>query len=117
MKCNFFSIRKLIQKGYNVFFEDDVCTIMDKPPSKQFISQVKMKRNRMFPLKMRVDLKKGDAIATVTQETYQREAKDENWLWHLRFGHLNFGGLNLLHMKEMVKGLPLIEKTDSLCEG
>ena len=43
--------------------------------------------------------------------------KDENWLWHLRFGHLNFGGLNLLHKKGMVKGLPLIEKPDSLCEG
>ena len=43
--------------------------------------------------------------------------KDENWLWHLRFGHLNLGGLNLLHRKGMVKGLPLIEKPNSLCEG
>ena len=34
MKCNLLSIGQLIQKGYNVFFEDDVCTIMDKPPSK-----------------------------------------------------------------------------------
>ena len=29
----------------------------------------------------------------------------------------NFGGLNLLHRKGMLKGLPLIEKPDSLCEG
>ena len=32
-------------------------------------------------------------------------------------GNLNFGGLNLLHRKGMVRGLPLIEKPDSLCEG
>ena len=90
---------------------------MDKPPKNKFITQVKMTRNRMFPLKMRADLKKGDAIAAMTKETFQREAKDENWLWHLRFRHLNFGGLNLLHRKGMVKRLPLTEKLDILCEG
>ena len=58
MKYNLLSIGQLIQKGYNVFFEDDVCIIMDKPPSKQCIAQVKMTRNRMFPLKMRANLKK-----------------------------------------------------------
>ena len=53
----------------------------------------------MFPLKMREDLRKRDEMAAVTQETFQRKEKDENWLWHLRFEHLNFGGLNLLHKK------------------
>ena len=117
MKCNLLSIRQLVQKGYNVFFEDDVCTIMDKPPSKQCIAEVKMTRNRMFPLRMRADLKNEEKIAAVAKEAIQSEPKDENWLWHLRFGHLNFGGLNLLNRKGMVSGLPLREKPDSLCEG
>ncbi|KAE8683276.1 TMV resistance protein N-like [Hibiscus syriacus] len=43
--------------------------------------------------------------------------KDASWLWHLRFGHLNFGGLELLSKKEMVKGLPHINHPDQLCEG
>ena len=34
MKCNLLSIGQLSQKGYNVFFEDDVCTLMDIPPIK-----------------------------------------------------------------------------------
>ena len=38
-------------------------------------------------------------------------------MWHFRFGHLNFGGLKLLHTKNMVKGLPLIDKPKSFCEG
>jgi len=54
---------------------------------------------------------------TITQMNFQAEVKDENCLWHLRFCHLNFGGLNLLHKKGMVKGFPLIEKLDRLCEG
>ena len=82
---------------------------MDKPPSKQCIVEVKMTRNRMFPLRMRADLKNEEEIA-VAQEAFQSEPKDDNWLWHLRFGHLNFGGLNLLNRKGMVRGFPLIEK-------
>eukprot|EP00253_Pinus_taeda_P014808 PITA_14808 len=124
LKCNLLSIGQLIDKGYNVFFKDDTCTIRDIPPSKKIIAQVQMTSNRMFPLKLRVDLKEGRTIAAegrtiaaVTQEVFQEQVKDENWLWHLRFGHLNFGGLNLLHKKGMVRGLPLIEKPDSLCEG
>ena len=55
--------------------------------------------NRMFPLRMRANLKNGEEMVAVTQEAFQREAKYENWLWHLRFGHLNFGGLNLFNRK------------------
>ena len=76
-----------------------------------------MTRNRMFPLRIRAYLKNKEVIAAVTQEAFQSVPKDENWLWNLRFGHLNFGGLNLLSRKGMVRGLPLIEKPDSLCEG
>ena len=75
MKCNLLIIGQIIQKGYNVFFEDDVCTIMDIPPSKQRIAQMKMTRNIMFPLKMRADLKKGVAMVAVTQRTFQREVR------------------------------------------
>eukprot|EP00253_Pinus_taeda_P025032 PITA_25032 len=117
MKCNLLSIGQLVQKGYNVFFVNDVCTIMDRAPNKRCISEVKMTRNRMFPLRIRADLKNKEVIAAVTQEAFQSMPKNENWLCNLRFGHLNFGGLNLLSRKGMVKGLPLIEKPYSLCEG
>ena len=34
MRCNLLSIGQLVQKGYNVYFVNDVCTIMDIAPSK-----------------------------------------------------------------------------------
>ncbi|GKV41340.1 hypothetical protein SLEP1_g48885 [Rubroshorea leprosula] len=36
---------------------------------------------------------------------------------HLRFGHMNFGGLKATTSKRMVKGLPLVNQPDQLCEG
>eukprot|EP00253_Pinus_taeda_P024649 PITA_24649 len=117
MRCNLLSIGQLVHKGYNFKFKNDVCTIMDIAPSKRCIAEVKMTRNRMFPLRIRADLKNKEVIAAVIQEAFQSVPKDENWLWHLRFGHLNFGGLNLLSRKGMVRGLPLIEKPDSVFEG
>jgi len=41
---------------------------------------------------------------------------DASWLWHLRFGHLNFGSLSLIK-QNMVRGLPFINHLDQLCEG
>ncbi|MCI36443.1 copia-type polyprotein, partial [Trifolium medium] len=40
-----------------------------------------------------------------------------NWLWNLRFGHLNFKYLNQLVNKEMVAGLPKITMPDKICDG
>jgi len=108
-----------------------MCTILDRPPRRQLIPKVQMTNNRMFPLKLKSNLQKEGAQAqlpmnsqedarknaAIIQVNFQAEVKDKKWFWHLSFGHLNFGGLNLLHRKGMVKGLPLIEKPDILCEG
>lgn len=40
LKCNLLSIGQLVNKGYNVFCKDDVCTIMDIPPSMKVIAEV-----------------------------------------------------------------------------
>ena len=119
-----------MQKGYNVFFKNYVCAILDKPPGRQLIAKFHMTNNRMFPLKLRSDLKEEGAqaqlsmnsqkdrnVGAITQENFQAEIKDENWLWHFLFGHLNFGGLNVLNRKCMVNGLPFVEKSNILFEG
>ena len=38
LKCNLLSIGQLVNKGYNVFFKNDVCKIMDIPPSNRVIA-------------------------------------------------------------------------------
>ncbi|OMO52806.1 Integrase, catalytic core [Corchorus capsularis] len=39
---------------------------------------------------------------------FSAQLVDEAWLWHFRYGHLNFGGLKTLQQKNMVNGLPQI---------
>jgi len=41
---------------------------------------------------------------------------NESWLWHLRFGHLNFQSLENLSKRNLVNGLPHIHHPDQLCE-
>lgn len=42
---------------------------------------------------------------------------DQSQFWHLRYGHLNIKGLQLLKQKNMVIGLPEIEAKTQVCEG
>jgi len=63
----------------------------------------------MFPLVMRNDL-------SGSLNSYKDGSLDESWLWHFRYGHLHFGGLDILQKKQMVKGLPFIQQPGSSCE-
>jgi len=53
LRCNLISVGQLLEKGYQVYFKNKVCTIFDKLPNKQLIARVEMTKNRMFPLIMR----------------------------------------------------------------
>jgi len=40
LKHNLISMGQLMQKGYNVFFKNGECTILDESPRKQLIAKV-----------------------------------------------------------------------------
>ncbi|CAM8947363.1 unnamed protein product [Rhodiola kirilowii] len=64
--------------------------------------------------KLKVSYKGSKQVKKVHLQTFTKSLKfqDASWLSHLRFGHLNFGGLELLSKKEMVRGLPFINHPD-----
>ncbi|KAJ4716957.1 Retrovirus-related Pol polyprotein from transposon TNT 1-94 [Melia azedarach] len=105
MKSNILSLGQLLEKGYDIHMKDYSLFIRDDKGN--LITKVKMSKNRMFSLNIQND------VAKCLKACY----KDASWLWHLRFGHLNFGGLELLAKKEMVRGLPYINHPNQLCEG
>jgi len=39
------------------------------------------------------------------------------WLWHARYGHLNFRSLRDLGVREMVEGIPTISRIEQVCDG
>nr|GEW68187.1 retrovirus-related Pol polyprotein from transposon TNT 1-94 [Tanacetum cinerariifolium] len=45
-----------------------------------------------------------------------KASKNKSWLWHRRLNHLNFGTINDLERKDLVRGLPRLKfKKDYLC--
>ncbi|KAE8706195.1 hypothetical protein F3Y22_tig00110403pilonHSYRG00175 [Hibiscus syriacus] len=104
MKSNILSLWQLVGKGYDIHMNNYNLSI--KNDKSNFIVKVSISNNRMFLINIQ------DDVAKCLKACY----KDASWLWHLRFGHLNFGGLELLSKKEMVKGLPRINHPDQLCE-
>nr|GEY20896.1 copia protein [Tanacetum cinerariifolium] len=45
-----------------------------------------------------------------------KASKNKSWLWHRRLNHLNFGTINDLAMRDLVRGLPRLKfEMDHLC--
>ena len=65
---------------------------------RRMIAKVSLSKNRMFKLKINND----------SPKCLKASTSDLSWLWHLRMGHLNFGGLELLYKKRLVYGFPFI---------
>jgi hypothetical protein len=42
---------------------------------------------------------------------------DAAWLWHSRFGHLNFKALRNLGVKGMVEGMPIVDRLEQVCDA
>ena len=105
LKNNLISLGQLQETGCSIMFQKGSCQIHD--PEGGLVADIKMSGNRMFQLKTKTS---GD------QTCFQSSIQDSSWLWHYRFGHLNFSGLKTLQLKKMVKGLPQIEAPSYVCE-
>lgn len=66
-----------------------------------------MSKNKVFPLFMPLD----ENVA------FKIENLDLSILWHLRYGHLKYKGLNLLKQKNMVIGLLDVRRYEKVCKG
>ncbi|CAL2258514.1 unnamed protein product [Prunus armeniaca] len=98
LKSNLISMGQLQEKGYTIIIQKGCCKIIQKGcckiqhPEKGLIAEVHMTANRMDNIQ--------NCLSTKVQES--------TWLWHYRYGHLNFFGLRTFHHKQMVIVLPMI---------
>ena len=104
MSSNILSLGQLLEKGYTVHMKNFSLVLRD---NNKLITHVKMLKNKMFTLNIKNDMSR----------CLEACVDDPSWLWHLRFGHFSFDGLNLLSHKKMVYGLPHTDHPDQLCEG
>ena len=105
MQCNLLSVGQFIQKGYSVIMKDNTLKLFDK--DQRLVLKTPLAKNRTFKTNMKaVEL---NCLSVVVKD-------EDRWLWHYRFGHLNFRGLNQLFDKDMILGVPKIEIPSTVCD-
>nr|GEZ61900.1 retrovirus-related Pol polyprotein from transposon TNT 1-94 [Tanacetum cinerariifolium] len=105
LKSNILSVGQLLEKNYNIHFKDGSATIRNQEG--KLIAKVPLTKNQMFILNIQHDEAK----------CLKSCMEDHSWLWHMRYGHLNFGDLKLLSSKGMMKGLDHIDHPNQVCKG
>ncbi|CAN0831018.1 hypothetical protein LINGRAHAP2_LOCUS1598 [Linum grandiflorum] len=101
---NLLSVGQLMMKNYKLLFDNGECEIINKSNNSK-VATIPMTSNRLFPL----------SVARNEEVGLKSQSMDESFLWHLRYGHLNYKGLKLSKEKNMVVGLPQINKENKVC--
>ncbi|XP_073221586.1 uncharacterized protein [Cicer arietinum] len=91
MKNNLLRLGQLLEKGYSLKMEQGEMRLFDD--SRRLILKAPLSKNRNFKIDIQINESKCLAV----------EVMNEDWLWHKRFGHLNFRNLQMLHNKKMAK--------------
>lgn len=102
MKNNLLSLGQLLEKGYSMNLEKGNLKLIDNKGRLVLIAP--LSKNRTFKINIQACQYKCLAAAV----------NDESWLWHLRYGHLNWRSLQELSRKKMVHGLPTIQQPHDL---
>ncbi|RDX81141.1 hypothetical protein CR513_38214, partial [Mucuna pruriens] len=92
MKTNLLSLGQLLQKRFVMTMEDNC---LKKPETCHTSKSVS---DRTFQI----------GINILKHQCFATSENKVEWLWHLRYGHLNFKDLHLLTNHKMVKGLPQV---------
>jgi transposase InsO family protein len=104
-KSNILSMGQLMEKGYSVFMKNRVLQLKDNRG--RLVARIDIAKNRMYKLNLR----------NVREKCLQVDMKNKSELWHLRFGHLHYGGLKELTKKNTVHRLPDMNYSKKFCEG
>ncbi|GAU50483.1 hypothetical protein TSUD_409690 [Trifolium subterraneum] len=105
MKSNLLSIGQLIQKGFEVKMKNNSLSLFDT--NHKLILKTPLTKNMTFQINM--STAKLMCLGAI-------ETEDRNWIWHARFGHLNFKSLRELGTNHMVNGLPIIKVPEKVCK-
>jgi nitrogen fixation protein len=108
LQSNIISLGQLEESGCKVVLEDGWLQIFDRvDQGRKRIVNAPRTSNRLYKLQ----------IKPTTPVSLMLTVTDTAWLWHSRFGHLNFKALRELGKKDMVKGIPVVEHVEQVCEG
>ncbi|GJX74328.1 retrovirus-related pol polyprotein from transposon TNT 1-94 [Tanacetum coccineum] len=106
---NLFSIGQCCDSNLEVAFRKNLCYVRDTDG----VELIKGSRgSNLYTISVE-DMIKSSPICLLS-----KASKNKSWLWHRRLNHLNFGTINDLARKYLVRGLPRLKfEKDLLCSA
>ncbi|GJX54770.1 retrovirus-related pol polyprotein from transposon TNT 1-94 [Tanacetum coccineum] len=104
---NLFSVGQFYDSDLEVAFRKHTCFVRDLDG----VDLIKGSRGTNLYTISVDDMMRSSPICLLS-----KASKNKSWLWHRRLNHLNFGTLNDLARKDLVRGLPWLKfEKDHLC--
>nr|GEZ37590.1 hypothetical protein [Tanacetum cinerariifolium] len=106
---NLFSVRQFCDYDLEVAFRKHSCYVRDTDG----VELIKGSRgSNLYTISVE-DMMKSSPICLLS-----KASKNKSWLWHRCLNHLNFGAINDLARKDLVRGLPRLKfEKDHLCSA
>lgn len=104
---NLLSVGQMMEHGYYILFGGNKAIIFDDETLTNVVAKVIMKGNKCFPL----------TLESVMSAARKASISEGVWIWHRRYGHLNFESMKKMQQMEIVTGLPKVMNVDAVCEG
>nr|GEY65863.1 hypothetical protein [Tanacetum cinerariifolium] len=106
---NLFSIGQFCDSDLEVAFRKHSCYVRDTDG----VDLIKGSRGSNLYTILVEDMMKSSPICLLS-----KASKNKSWFWHRRLNHLNFGTINDLARKDLVRGLPRLKfEKDHLCSA
>nr|GEU68291.1 retrovirus-related Pol polyprotein from transposon TNT 1-94 [Tanacetum cinerariifolium] len=106
---NLFSVGQLCDSDLKVAFRKHSCYVRDTDGVKLLKGS---RGSNLYTISVE-DMMKSSPICLLS-----KASKKKSWLWHRRLNHLNFGTINDLARKDLVRGLPSLKfEKDHLCSA
>ncbi|GKE92953.1 retrovirus-related pol polyprotein from transposon TNT 1-94, partial [Tanacetum coccineum] len=95
-----FSVRQFYYSDMEVAFRKHSCYVQDTDD----VELIKGSRSSNLYTISAEDMMKSSPICLLS-----KASKNKSWFWHRRLNHLNFGSINDLARKDLVRGLPRLK--------
>jgi hypothetical protein len=110
LKCNIVSLGQLEEGGCRVEIDKGVMTVLEREQTCDKNVGVLIRAERKNQLSMM-------QVQITSPVSLMSKMEDTSWLWHARYGHLNFKALHELGARGLVEGMPVVKPVKQVCDG
>jgi hypothetical protein len=103
LTANIISVGQLDERGYQVLVEHGELRVRDE--ERCLLAKIRRNAGRLYVLNINI----AQPVCLAAR------GDEEAWVWHARFGHLNFRAFRKMGRDGIVNGMPLLSQVEQVC--